>query len=329
MLFFVPNVQNKLTILTIYQTTNKMGIHGLRKLIENNASGAIKKIPVEDLAGWKIAVDASIGIYELYYTSIKHKINGTNGQPINHIQGTFHRVVKFILMKIIPVFVFDGKPPEIKAGVIAARSEMKIHGRAVKVPQSIFTEVMRLLQLMKIPYVQAPSEAEAQAAFMCSSGFVDAVATTDTDSLAFGARHQLIGLDGQAKFVTAITREHVLTGLSMTQEQFVDTCILLGSDYTTATLPGIGPKRSLKLMKQHGSIEAIMAAESITPPNGFTYKEARKEFMNPGVVPTDINVATPTYTEDEITQIGKFLQDSGLSLARYQKALISLPRVKN
>ena len=66
-----------------------MGILSLRNLIEKNAPGALKKIPVEDLAGWKIGIDASIGIYELYYTSIKHKINGTNGQPINHIQGTF------------------------------------------------------------------------------------------------------------------------------------------------------------------------------------------------------------------------------------------------
>ena len=301
-----------------------MGILSLRNLIEKNAPGALKKIPVEDLAGWKIGIDASIGIYELYYTSIKHKINGTNGQPINHIQGTFHRVVKFILAGIIPVYIFDGKPPEIKAGVIAARSEMKIHGKAVKVPQSIFTSVMRLLQLMKIPYVQAPSEAEAQAAVMCTQGVIDAVATTDTDCLAFGTKHQIIGLDGQAKFVTAITREHVLSGLGLTLAQFIDMCILLGSDYTTATLPGIGKVRSLKLIKQHGSIEAILAAEKITPPAGFTYKEARKEFTDPGVIPVEMILVAPTYTKDEIAQIDEFLRQSGLSPARYQKALNSL-----
>lgn len=304
-----------------------MGILGLRKLIQDNAAGAIKKIPTEDLAGWKIGIDASIGIYELFYTGEKYNIVGSTKLPINHIQGTFHRAVKYLRAGIIPVYIFDGKPPEIKAGVIAARSEMKINGKGVKVPQSIFTDVMRLLQLMKIPYVQAPSEAEAQAATMCAQGVLDAVATTDTDSLTFGTTHQLIGLDGDVKFVTAITREHVLGGLGITQAQFIDLCILLGCDYTTAGLPGIGPKRSLKMIKKYGTIEAIIEGEKIKAPAGFTYKEARAEFEQPGVMQIVDMYVAPKYTDEEIAAIDKFLTDSGLSQSRYAKGLKRLPRV--
>jgi flap endonuclease-1 len=304
-----------------------MGILGLRKLIRENAPDAIKTLPTEDLAGWKIGIDASIGIYELFYTGTRYNIIGTTKLPINHIQGTFHRTVKYLRKGMIPVFIFDGKPPEIKAGVIAARSEMKINGRGVKVPQHIFTDVIRLLQLMKIPYVQAPSEAEAQAARMCADGTLDAVATTDTDALTFGTVHQIIGLDGDSKFVTAITREHVLNGLNLTQAQFIDLCILLGCDYTTASLPGVGPKRSLKLIREHKSIEAIIAAEKIEPPAGFTYKEARAEFERPGVMAIDAKYALPKYTSEDISAIDKFLMDSGLTQSRYKRGLDELRKM--
>lgn len=301
-----------------------MGILGLRKLIQDNAPGAIKKVPVNDLAGMKIGVDASIGIYELFYTGAKYNIIGSTGLPINHIQGTFHRIVSYLRAGIIPVYIFDGKPPEIKAGVIAARSEMKINGKGIKVPQYIFTDVMRLLQLMKIPYVQAPSEAEAQAAVMCAAGVLSAVATSDTDSLTFGARQQLIGLDGQAKFVTAVSRDNILTGLGLTSAQFIDLCILLGCDYVTAGLPGVGPKRSLAFIRKYGSIEAIIAGEKLIVPAGFTYKEARAEFERPSTMQTDGDYTKPVYTEDDIEAIDKFLTNSGLSSSRYKKGLASL-----
>lgn len=39
--------------------------------------------------------------------------------------------------------------------------------------------------------------------------------------------------------------------------QFIDLCILLGCDYC-GTIKGIGPKRAIDLIKQHGSIEEIL-----------------------------------------------------------------------
>lgn len=43
----------------------------------------------------------------------------------------------------------------------------------------------------------------------------------------------------------------------MTQEEFIDLCILCGCDYTH-TIGGMGPVTAYKLMKEHGNIEAVL-----------------------------------------------------------------------
>ena len=51
--------------------------------------------------------------------------------------------------------------------------------------------------------------------------------------------------------------EKVLQGLGITYDQFIDLCILLGCDYC-GNIKGIGPKKSVELIKQYGSIEEIL-----------------------------------------------------------------------
>lgn len=309
-----------------------MGILGLKKLIASGALDALKTITVKSLAGLRIGFDVSIDVYQLYNIGAKHKIMGTTGKPINHIIGTFHRVVKYLTLKIKPVYIFDGKPPEIKADVMSARKKLHESGRAVHVPYTAFHDVMRLLELMKIPTVQAPCEAESQAAVMSAMGQIDAVASEDMDTLTFGATRQIIGLDGTATSVTSVTLEDTLKGLSLTRAQFIDLCILLKCDYTTATLPGIGPKRSLAMIRKHTTIENILAAESITPPVGFTYIEARREFNAPLVdiaITANLNIIEITYTEAEIEAISKYLQDSGVPPAKCKAGLGKLRKLNN
>lgn len=306
-----------------------MGILGLKKLIANTASNALKKITVKSLAGLRIGFDASIDVYQLYNIGVKHKIMGTADKPINHIIGTFHRVIKYLTLLIKPVYIFDGSPPKIKAGVIAARRGLHQSGRAVHVPYTAFNDVLKLLQLMKIPTVQAVCEAESHAAVMSALGHIDAVASEDMDTLTFGATRQIIGLDCTATSVISVTLEDTLQGMSLTRAQFIDLCILLGCDYTTATLPRIGPKRGLALIRKHSTIENILVAESITPPEGFTYIEARREFNAPLVdVAAIVNLdKVLTYTEIEIDAISNYLQDNGVPLSRCKAGLDKLRKL--
>lgn len=110
---------------------------------------------------------------------------------------------------IKPVFVFDGKPPELKSGELEKRTErrqetekqlneavekgdteaiQKFNRRLVKVTKQQNDEAKRLLKLMGVPIVESPGEAEAQCAELVKSGKVFATATEDMDALTFGSK---------------------------------------------------------------------------------------------------------------------------------------------
>lgn len=110
---------------------------------------------------------------------------------------------------IKPVFVFNGKPPTLKAGELEKRSERraetekqlteavekgdveainKFNRRLVKVTKQQNDEAKRLLKLMGVPIIEAPGEAIAQCAELVKAGKVFATATEDMDALTFGSK---------------------------------------------------------------------------------------------------------------------------------------------
>ena len=109
---------------------------------------------------------------------------------------------------IKPVYVFDGKAPELKSVELAAREEKKQQAevelkaalesgdaeeirkashRSVRVTQQMNADVQELLRLLGCPVVLAPCEAEASCAALCQAGRVYATATEDMDALTFGS----------------------------------------------------------------------------------------------------------------------------------------------
>jgi XPG I-region len=115
--------------------------------------------------------------------------------------------------------------------------------------------------------------------------------TDDLDALAFGAERVILDIDCVRKTATIITLADILKGMSITHAQFVDLCILLGCDYTTATVKGLGLVKSYTMLKAYGNIENILLGEGIDVDPGFTWGSARAVFAAQPVVPVELITA--------------------------------------
>ncbi len=188
-------------------------------------------------------------------------------------------------------FVFDGAPPPLKAAELSRRRAVKAeferaHAEAVargdleaayskatmtsRLTREMVGEARELLRLLGLPTIQAPSEGEAQAAHMASTGRVWAAASKDYDTLLFGATRlmRFLTISGkeflpsQGKFRPLIPEllalDDQLAALGITREGLIDLALLVGTDFNDG-VHGIGPKKALALVQQHGSIEAMPA----------------------------------------------------------------------
>uniref|UniRef100_A0A671NP84 Flap endonuclease 1 n=1 Tax=Sinocyclocheilus anshuiensis TaxID=1608454 RepID=A0A671NP84_9TELE len=277
-----------------------MGIHGLAKLIADHAPSSIKEQDIKNYFGRKIAIDASMCIYQ-FLIAVRQDGNvlqNEDGETTSHLMGMFYRTIRMLEGGIKPVYVFDGKPPQLKSGELEKRDTFltgeqenidKFSKRLVKVTKQHNEECKKLLTLMGVPYIEAPCEAEASCAALVKSGKVYATATEDMDGLTFGTTVLLRHLTASEAKKLPIQEFHfsrILQEMGVTHQQFIDLCILLGCDYC-GTIKGIGPKRAIDLIKQHGSIEEIL--ENIDPnkhpaPEDWLYKEARGLFLEPEVI---------------------------------------------
>ncbi|XP_060762550.1 probable flap endonuclease 1 homolog isoform X2 [Neoarius graeffei] len=198
--------------------------------------------------------------------------------------GAFYRTLTFLEHGIKPVFVFDGVPPEQKKAVLEKRAQ--IAGWTTERPQTMSfktQEYLRLLQLLGVPCVQAPGDAEAFCAQLVRGGVVDAVASEDMDTLAFGGAVLLRQFSAKKDSeVMEFSLPKLLQILQLTQTEFVDLCILLGCDYCEK-ITGLGPSRALKLIQQHRTIEdVILNINKKTHPVPLTwqYEAARRLFLD-------------------------------------------------
>jgi len=160
--------------------------------------------------------------------------------------------------------------------------------RTVRVTPEHNNECKKLLRLMGVPYVEAPCEAEAQCAELCRAGKVYGTASEDMDSLTFGTsillRHMTFS-EARKEPIVEINTDRVLQGLGMTQDEFIDLCILLGCDYCES-IRGVGPKKAVEFVRKYKTIENILKNLDKTKypvPEGWNYEGARALFKNPEV----------------------------------------------
>ena len=276
-----------------------------------------KPITLDALQGKVIAIDAYNALYQFLAT-----IRQPDGTPLmdsrgnitSHLSGLLYRTINLLEKGIKPVYVFDGKPPEMKDLEILKRMKIKKEAekkyeealrrgdleaarkyaqRALRLTEPMVRSAKTLLELMGIPYVQAPSEGEAQAAYMTRKGDAWATASQDYDSLLFGAprlvrnltisgRRKLPGKDVYVEIKPEIIDlEESLRTLGITREQLIDIAILLGTDYNPDGVKGVGPKRALRLIKTYKSLEKVLPIVNGEFP--VDPLEIRKFFLNPPV----------------------------------------------
>jgi len=277
-----------------------------------------KEITLQDLNGKSIAIDAYNALHQ--FLAIIRQPDGTllmdrYGRVTSHLSGLFYRTVNLLEMGIKPVYVFDGKPPEIKELEILRRrlhkeeaerkyeealakgdlKTAKMYAQQTgKLTEEMANEAKRLLDTLGVPWVQAPSEGEAQAAYMAAKGDVYAAASQDYDALLFGAPRLVrnVTVTGRRKLPRKdvyvevkpelIELNQLLSELGISREQLVDIGILVGTDYNPEGVKGIGPKKALKLVKEYGSLERLLPIlkEASFPVNPL---EIRKIFLQPKV----------------------------------------------
>jgi flap endonuclease-1 len=256
----------------------------------------VPKIPVklEDLGGKIIAIDAYNAIYQ--FLAIIRQPDGTPlkdsmGKITSHLSGLFYRTSNLVEMGIKPIYVFDGIPPTLKAVEIERRKQVKVQAiahyeKAVAsgdtVKMRMFAQAAtsmkdymqddsrKLLDLMGLPWISAPSEGEAQAAYMTKKGDADYCASQDYDSLLFGAPKMLrnITISGRRKvpskkiYVEVVPEvmelSKTLDWLGLSYEQLIDVGILIGTDFNPNGIKGLGPKTALKQIKEYGTLEKAL-----------------------------------------------------------------------
>jgi len=301
----------------------------------------IKKVlSLDDLRGRSFAVDANNYLYQ--FLSLIRMPNGTplqdsHGNITSHLAGLMFRSTRLIHdYDILLVFVFDGEPPQLKQHEIIRRRQLRekatlewqialkkgdyatAFSKAVmtsRLTRPLIEDAKHLLSLLGIPFVQAPSEAEAQGAYMAMKGEVWAASSKDYDSLLFGAPRLLryLTITGReflpSKGISRplkpelIELDKFLGNYNITREQLIDVAILIGTDFNEG-VRGIGPKTALNLIKKYDEIENL-PSEVKSKIETQNYETVRRFFLQPQLT-SDYAL---TYTELNEDGLHHFLCD--------------------
>jgi flap endonuclease-1 len=242
-----------------------------------------EEIRFEDLDGKIVALDAANVIYQ-FLSSIR-QLDGTplkdqNGRVTSHFSGILYRTSSLVEKGIKPIYVFDGQSSALKKETQQKRKEIKEESarkwkealeegrlddarkfavRSSRMSPEIVEGSKKLIKLMGIPYIQAKGEGEAQASYMVARGDAWCVASQDYDCMLFGAPRMVknLTISGSQTNPELIELDKVLVNLDVTREQLVDMAIMVGTDFNQG-IKGIGAKKGLKLIKEHGDIYQIL-----------------------------------------------------------------------
>lgn len=300
-----------------------------------------KEIEISSLNGKIICVDAFNTLYQ-FLSTIRQQ-DGTplmdnNKKITSHLSGILYRNVALMEEGIKLVYVFDGKAPALKARTHKKRKEVrddfeekyeqakqdedisamrKYSSQLVRLDNEMIAESKELLEAMGIAVVQAPSEGEAEASYLCKiKSEVYASASQDYDSLLFGTPRLIQNLTLSRKKKTfsgyievhpqLIELEKVLNTLEIDLDQLICVGILVGTDYNPRGIPGIGQKKALDLVRKFKQPVLIFKEleeqiQSLPEEDQFNWQEIFQLFKDHEV--KDEEFKFPSLDEKKIKEI--------------------------
>jgi len=323
-----------------------------------------KEIEISDLKGKILCIDAFNALYQ--FLSSVRQVDGTplmdsKKRITSHLSGIFYRNISLLEEGIKLIYVFDGKPPDLKGKTREKREENRDIAREkyekakseediesmkkyssgfIRLDDDMIRESKELLKAMGIAVVQAPGEGEAEAAYLSrAKPEIFAAASQDYDSLLFGAPNLIRNLTLARRRKTlsgyievkpeAIELSRVLNLLEINLDQLICLGILIGTDYNPKGIPGIGQKRALQIVKKYKQPVLIFNAveeEMMNLPNEnrFDWKEIFELFHKPNV--KDFNIEFEKVDEDKIKKI--LVNEHEFSEERVNKKLERLRDIK-
>ena len=252
-----------------------------------------KELEIENLTEKAIAVDAFLWLHQ--FLSIIRQPDGTplkdsQGRVTSHLSGIFYRTAKLIENGIKLVYVFDGPTIGFKKSTVEERQALKDQAeirwqgalsigdekearKAAQMTSHLTGEMIEqskaLLNFMGVPIVQAPSEGEAQCAYLCQKDLVYGVSSQDSDSLLFNSPRLIrnLSITGKRKLPRQdtyieikpelIELADVLKELGITREQLIIIGLLVGTDYNPG-IKGYGPKKALEIVKKEKTLDKVL-----------------------------------------------------------------------
>jgi flap endonuclease-1 len=344
-----------------------MGIKRLMNLLREKAPKSIKSVPLSNYTGQLFALDASMAMYQFLISTQTIKtgfsiaeLRDEQGNLTGHLLGLLNRTLMLMEHGIRPVWVFDGKPPEAKMNTLRGRKEikenaekekdeakdqgdmekaLKFANQTIKIDQKMTDDAKKLISLLGIPVIEAPSEAEATCSILAKDKKVFAAATEDMDTLCFGCPVLIRELTGKEENIIEIKLDVALSELGLTMDEFVDLCILCGCDYCER-IEGIGCIKAFQLIKEYKTIEKVIEytekynkddnhkKKMTYNKENFDFVQARELFKKPEVI--DTSKVELNFTSPNIEGLKEFLvKEKNFSETRIDNAIKRLGNAKS
>lgn len=242
-----------------------MGIKGLNRFLRNACAENIRQVSLWELNGKTIAIDTSIYLYKF------------NGDGSELIDGFYHMISVFKYNKIIPLFVFDGKPPAEKNKLIEQRRIKKINAQTtyneiiesntyckpgqlfqlrkqfIRVSRHDVFNVKKLLQLMGVSYYECDGESDAVCVKLVETKMAYACMSEDMDMFVYGCTKVLRYLSLLNSTVVVYDFKRILQTLNITFPDFKTMCIVSGTDYNMQTENNISLNEAYVLYRKYKS----------------------------------------------------------------------------